>query len=67
MFDSVEVLEADEVCPKDLENFRLKYESYKKSNPPKMIPKQVRFDYSWSLIRSKDNKLVGRGRYRGHS
>ena len=59
MFDSVEVVEADAVDQRELINIQLEYDQWKKSR--KTIPKQIRFDYSWSLIRTKDKRLIAEG------
>jgi len=59
MFDSVEVVEADAVDQRELINIQLEYDQWK--NTRKTIPKQIRFDYSWSLIRTKDKRLIAEG------
>ena len=59
MVDSVEVVEADAVDPRELNAIQLEYEKWRKKSKP--IPKQIQFDYSWSLIRTKDKKLIAKG------
>ena len=63
MVDSVEVMEADAVDPRELVGIQMEYDEWKKG--PKPIPKQIRFDYSWSLIRTKDKRLIAEGELNG--
>ena len=59
MLDSVEVVEADAVDPRQLVSIQREYEKWKKTR--KEVPKDIRFNYSWSLIRTKDKQLISEG------
>jgi len=59
MLDSVEVVEADAVDPRQLVSIQREYEKWKKAR--KEVPKDIRFNYSWSLIRTKDKQLISEG------
>ena len=59
MLDSVEVVEADAVDPRQLVKIQREYGEWKKAR--KEVPKDIRFNYSWSLIRTKDKRLISEG------
>ena len=55
----MEVVEADAVDPRQLVKIQREYGEWKKAR--KEVPKDIRFNYSWSLIRTKDKRLISEG------